>query len=199
MAAPSWSAITVVSLQTLALGGLVRSTVDLSAKFGAFLYPRMGRTSTTAPTSTAAPRCIIRRIPAAGGEHPGAIADLQGDTVAAVTATISASGNNAGNTTLTTTGTPTYAAGDMVSIYQSATPANSEFARISKFATTTTTLDGPTANAHNSDLIYNKADIFPPVWVEGGCTYEVIFDYGAAAAGGTILVECRGHQLDAIS
>src|SRR5689334_12133989 len=124
MAAPSWSAITPVAIQTLALGAVVRGTVDLSTKFGAFLYPRMGRTSTSAPTSTAAPRCLIRRVPAAGGEHPGAVADLQGGTTAAVTATCGAS--VPAGSSITTTGTPTYAAGDTIFIYQSATIANSE-------------------------------------------------------------------------
>jgi hypothetical protein len=140
---------------------------------------------------------LIRRTGNAGViEHPSAPMFV-GDSATATRVTCTAAGtpNNAGVTSITTATNTGIVAGDLLFIDDTGNVGigNSEWARAA-FVTSSTVilLDRPTQYAHNSTNAHlsNHADVFSPVWMDGGCEVEVIFDYGASSTGDTDVVRC---------
>ncbi len=172
------TAVSVVALSTVAALGLTRGTIDLRPKYGAWLFLRV--------------------------VHPGAV--ISRVTTVAPGTTITAiainANSNIGDTTLATASAWTgIVHGDIIYIGgNSGSPARDEFARVSKIASTTLTVDSPMKVAHTSgDTVANKADAFSPVWLAGGSVYEVIFDYGGNATGSSIRVEALAATYDSDS
>jgi hypothetical protein len=204
---PSWSESTVISPVALAKGEVERATLDLRTKFGAFIFLGLGRGGTTALSSGV--NVEIRRtynndgfiLP--GAPHFAALSD----TVAAIVKLIN---NGAGYAIGTSafaidgTGTPVgdddlcFWGFDAVQADGTALP-NLEFLRVSKFSNPTLTVDTPCKIAKiDNELITNKANSWN-VWCPGGCTYEVIFDYGDDANGEAVAVVAYAQIYDKLT
>lgn len=200
---PTWTDnVAVKVLASLARQATSRSTLDLRAKWGAMIMARIGRGGTTALTTgivMLARRTINNDVISHVG---GAAAQLVGQTAAAISTTCAAAGNNAGVSSLTVASTASYVAGDLIFVASAApAAADSEWCRVADITNATTfLLDEPTRFAHNSvaHTVRNKSDMFT-FWLEGGATYEIVFDYGDPAAGDTAYVEAWAQTLDAIA
>lgn len=205
---PSWTdGVAVTAIKTLAKGAVNRDTIDLTGKPGMYLTMFIGRTGTTALDVGIAVR--VRRQIALSPimKATGApVFSATSDTAAAVSGVCAAAGNNAGVTSLTLNAAKTFVAGSSGDIILavldsvSAPTTASEFVRQS-FATSTTVklLDAPTISAHN-DITHNVADKANmwQCWIEGGCVIEVIFDYGAATTGDTVVIGAYAQRLDSM-
>lgn len=200
---PGWNdaSSTPISLQVVARGATARGTINLSAKFGAYVLVTIARMGTTALTNGV--DVLFRRmIASAARRHLGAFPQLKSNTIAASVTTCTAAGtpNPVGSSSLTVASTTGFAAGDLIAIQDSdVTPSASitEFARVAKVTSgTVLLLDAPTLFAHNNvaHTVRNKVDTWT-VWLEGGCTYEVIIDYGDDSAGESITVVCELQDL----
>lgn len=189
------SEVAVVSAATLARGSTLRGTIDLTAKFGAFLLVRIGRTDTTALGTAIA--VLIRRV--YGGStgtriHPNSGNNRTSSTAAAgASTTCATSDSNSGQAVLTVTSGTGFAAGDLIKIQDSGGGVTRlEFQRVSKVSGAVLTLDDIlqfTHTAAGADTVVNGADVFAPIWLPGGALWEVVFDYGAAASGSSVTVE----------
>ena len=195
------SGTAVVAIATLALHSNTSALLDLRTKRGAWIFCSVGRGGTTARTAGMA--VLIRRTGNAGViEHPSAPMFV-GDSATATRVTYTASGspNNAGVTSATTATNTGIAAGDELFGDDTGNVglSSSEWLRAS-FITSSTVilLDRPTQFQHNSTSAHlsNHADVFPPVWVDGLCEAEVIFDYGASSTGDTDVVRAFVQTYD---
>ncbi len=188
-----------VTMATLALHVNTSGVVDLRSKRGAWFFASVGRGGATA--HTAGMNVLIRRtMNAAGIEHPSAPMFV-GDSTTATSIAMNATGNGAGSTSITTATNTGFAAGDLAFIDDTGNAglANSEWVRVTYVTDSThLVLDRPTQYAHNSASahIRNHADVFPPVWMDGGCEVEVVFDYGASSTGDTDVVRCLYSTYD---
>jgi hypothetical protein len=199
--------VSVVAATTLARGSIVRGTLDLRSKVGAYLFIKLARQGTTGLTNGI--DVLVRRVlnndaATPGGAHPGGIALLSGiaacngNTVVNGTCGPSSTGYEAELITLVTTN---FAPGDLICI-EAADHSRLEFHRISKatiHAGTGLTLDRWLQYDHTAaqaDTVRNKADAFAPLWVTGGALYEVVFDYGDDAAGESVTVQCKAQTYD---
>jgi len=203
---PSWTdtGTQVIAPQCLARGSLVRGTLDLSTKFGAYLFLGIGRGGITALTNGV--NVEIRRTLNAGGIlMPGSpwFAALSTTAAALLKLINLLAGYVAGTSAFEVDGTGTPAADeDYCSWGVIAIPAGGtalpalEFIRVSKFSGTTLTIDAPCKVAKiDNEILTSKADQWC-VWCPGGCTYSVIFDYGDDAAGEAVAVVCYAQRLD---
>ena len=203
---PSWTdtGATVIAPVALGRGEVERGTIDLRAKFGAYLFLGLGRGGTTALTNGV--NVEVRRMLNNGGIlMPGSphFAALS-DTVAAIAKQINnGAGYTAGTSAFATDGTGTPASDEDLCFWgKTAVQADGtslpdlEFLRASKFSSPTLTVDSPCKVAKiNDELFTNKANLWS-VWCPGGCVYEAIFDYGDDAAGETVAVVCYAQTLD---
>lgn len=203
---PVWTdGTTIQAISTLARGAVGRSTYAVTSKFGAFIYVYLGRTGTTAIT-TSGIQVRIRRV-INGIVQLTPIAAFTGDTAAAVTGAAAASGNNVGSTTITLNASTTFAVGTNNEIWccimdSTSSPTTvTEWVRVSvQTSVTAKLIDSPSTQAHNSTghTMSDKANVFS-AYVEGGCTYEIIVDYGAAGAGDTYVYQVLAQSLDSLS
>ena len=198
-ATPVWTDnVSVIAAATLAAGSKTRGTIDLRAKFGAMLFLRLGRKGATAPAS--AIQAQIRRVlnnDGAGGIHPGAPIPLAGSTTTGQSTTVSAD-SASGQNVLNVASVTNFAAGDVICIYDSGF-ARLEFHRVSKVSGSTLVLDdnlGYSHTAAQADNVTRIADVFAPVWLNGGSLWEIVVDYGASATGSDYVVECRAQTYD---
>jgi hypothetical protein len=199
------TATAVVAATTVAAGASARGTIDLRGKFGAWVFLRVGWLGTTAPGTAALDLLVRRTINNNGVGHPGAVVARQTSTGSGSTLTSQATNasSSIADTTLSSASNWTTVGihGSVVFIGgNSGTVSNYEWARVSKFATTTLTLDAPMKKAHaSSDTVVNGADCFAPVWLAGGSVYECIFDYGASTTGSSVYVEALATTYDSES
>jgi len=145
-------------------------TLDLSTKFGAYLYGRIGRNAATALTRAA--YIAVRRTDNNGIIHPQTAYDMVSST-AAVNATTVSSGGASGATTMVLASGSGFAAGQTCLAQSSG--ARVEFFQITDLATATITIDrsGGFRTTHNaSDVVTNGADVFT-VWIPGGDIWEI--------------------------
>ena len=73
---------------------------------------------------------------------------------------------------------------------------------MSKVSGSTLVLDdnlGFTHTAAQADNVTRIADVFPPVWLQGGTLWEVVVDYGAAGSGADYVVQVLGQVYDSDS
>jgi hypothetical protein len=193
-ATPTFSEQNVVPAATLARGATARGTVELTSKFGMYLLVRIGRTDTTA-LGTAISVQIRRVYGGASGAriHPGSALNRTSSTAAAGASTTVSADSAAGQAILTVASGAGISAGDLLKIQDSGGGVTRlEFQRVSKVSGGTITLDDNlqyTHTAAQADTVVNGADVFAPIWCPGGCLWEVVFDYGAAASGSSVTVE----------
>jgi hypothetical protein len=206
---PSWTddaagTRVVIAPQALARGSVVRGTLALAGKHGAYLFVGVGRGGTTALTNGV--QVEIRRTLNAGAIlTPGAPwASFLSQTAAAILKAINlGAGYPAGSSAFEVDGTGTPAADEDYACWGvDAIPAGGtalpklEFVRVSKFSGTTLTIDAPCKQVKvDNEILTSKADQWW-VWVPGGCTVEVIIDYGDDAAGEAVAVVCYAQTLD---
>jgi hypothetical protein len=163
-------------LATATLG--TRSTLDLRTKWGAWVYPRIGRRAATA--LTVACRIVIRRTFNNDATlHVSQSLDRVSSTAAVIATTLNGNTSIGATTAVLTSGT-SFAAGDIVCL-SDASATEVEFARVSSISTNTLTFDAPLKLAHTSGIaVTNGADVFAPVFLAGGATYEFRADNGAS-------------------
>jgi hypothetical protein len=191
---PVWADnVSVVASTNLARGSTVRGTIDLSAKFGAWLFVRIARGGTAALTNGI--DVLIRRL-FNSVVHPGSLVPLNSGFTAASATTVNAD-SASGQQALNVASITGFAAGDIICINQGG--AREEWARVSKTAAGVLTLDDDlqfTHTAAQADTVRNQAFTPPPIWLPGGAVYEVIFDYGDDSAGDTAQVMAVAQRYD---
>lgn len=205
---PSWTdATSIVAITTLAKGAVSTTTFAVTSKFGAYVFVYLARTGTTALGSAIQVRIRRKILASPNIRNLAPEAAFSSDTAASVSGVCAGSGNNAGVTTLTLNGATTYATGLNGEIWiaildSTSTPTTaSEWARVSaQTSTTAKLLDAPTISAHNNTghTVTDKANVFR-AYVAGGCTYELIIDYGAAATGDTAVIQAHMQTLDSVA
>ena len=197
---PVWtdSGTAVISARCMARNTIVRSTVDLRTRIGAYLFAGVGRGGITALTNGV--NFIVRRVPNNDGIHIAAdLINYLSTSAAAILKLINYGSNyTAGVTAMVIDGTGTTITGEIWCLWGvTAIPADTtalttmEFLRNCKVASTTSiTFDTTTKQAHNdNEILTNKADCWN-IWIPGGSVYEVIFDYGDDAAGESVAIVC---------
>lgn len=196
---PTWADyVSVVASATLARGSTARGTLDLSAKFGAWLLLRIGRQGTTALTNGV--DILVRRILNNSGTeitHPGSVAGLNSGFTAALSTTCATSDSASGQPVLNVASSTSFVAGDLILI--GGGTAREEWKRVSKVAAGVLTLDSNLEFTHTTaqaDTVRSQAFCPPPVWMPGGSRYEVIFDYGDDTAGESVTVEARAQRYE---
>lgn len=205
MATTVWSdKISVVAVQKVANGALARGVLNLTTDFGALLFLRIGRLTTTAPTTgiTAKVRRFLydqtnaRDIP-----HPTALATFQDITTAANLTTLSGTPTFPGSTVALTATTGMGSNQTVVIVDSASAPTRAEWHQTSLLSSSNLTMDRPLANTgiKSGDTITNQGLVLPPVWIDGGGTgqsaFEVIFDYGAEASASPVVVEAWAQEL----
>jgi hypothetical protein len=208
---PVWTDSTVVlAPQVLARGSTVRGTLDLRAKFGAFLHLEMGRGGTTALTNGV--DILVRQLwdgdsaATHSPTQPAGMPALLSSIVAATSTTVDAD-SNAAQATLNVTSTTGFAAGDIICIQDAGGGVTRlEFHRVSKItnpgASGELVLDRNLVFTHTgaqADTVRNKSDVFAPIWMPGGSYYEVIFDYGDDSAGESVTLSALAQTWDSDS
>lgn len=188
-----YSQSTIVSAGAIspAAAPTTRGTLDLTAKFGAWLFLRLGFKGTT---NWDYPITIqVRPVLASGAIHPGSAANRNA-TIIAATASSTVSVDAAANaTSITVTSATGFLAQDTIMIQDGGGGfTRLEFARISKVSGSVLYLDAPLRYAHTAaqaDVITNGSQMFPKIRLDGGTTWEVIFDGGKATSGSDVVVE----------
>jgi hypothetical protein len=204
---PSWSEALVVGNEayprtvSLARGSAAWGALDLRGKHGAYLFPRVGRSGTTVLTTGV--EVHIRRIltyagaGTLGNGHPGDIVSLTGNTLVAQSTFVNAD-TAAITYSLNVASTASFAVNDLLII--GGGTAREEWARVGRITSGTVFgLDRPLQFAHTAaqaDTVRNKADVYGPIWVLGGCGIEVIFDYSDDTTGDSVWIECRAQVYD---
>lgn len=167
---------TIIAPLVLASGTTLgtRQTLDLKTKFGAFLYPMIGRRAATALTRSG--YIAIRRShnSNASFQFPNSAYDFVSSIVAANSTTVS-SGGAAGATTVVLASGTGYAADQWACLHSDDTNANRvEFVKITDLTTATIAVDRVFLVSHNaSDRVTNQADVGAPIWLPGGDIYEI--------------------------
>ncbi len=206
--APAWSApVSVVSCQKVAANAVVRGTLDISGKFGALLFIRAMRLSSSTP---AAGIIIgVRRNPSGtpfGGagtvaiRHPGWLWNAQDSVTASNLTTLNGTPTVPG-LTVTLTSATGFAGNQLCAITDSTTtPTRFEVGHTTKIASTTLTFDSniTCTTIATGDTITNLAFVPAPIWIDGTAAaseIEVVFDNGLE---GTIAyaVECWAQTLN---
>jgi hypothetical protein len=191
---PNWTDdVVVIASALLSRGddGIARATLDLRAKFGAFLHLRVGRTTAVALGTGVSIR-VNRKSLNGVVVHPASVFSQIGQTAAAAITTIN--GGTLGDRELLVSDTTGFVAGDYVSLGGA---GDFEVARVARVLSgTELRLDTEPQSLHIYGSLANKADVPAPVQVAGGSVIEVIFDYSAAASGDDVIVECRAQRYD---
>lgn len=182
--------IVAAVIATATLG--TRGTLDLRTKWGAWVYPRIGRRAATA--LTVASRIVIRRTFNNDATlHVSQSMDRVSSTAAVTATTLNGSTSIAATTAILTSGTG-FAAGDII-CFSDASATEVEFARVSSISTNTITLDAALKLAHTSGIVVsNGADVFAPMFLPGGATYEFRADNGAS--GQSVVFELLAASYD---
>ncbi len=206
---PSWTdaATAVVSPVTLGRGNVRRGTIDLRAKFGAYLFLGVGRGGTTALSSGV--NVEIRRTLNNGGilwpvaPHFATVTDM----AAAYAKQVNLSGGYPVDTTaLVVDGTGTPSADEDLCFWgvtavqtDGVALPDLEFLRVSNFSSPTLTVDSPCKKAKiDNELFTNMANGWT-VWCPGGCVYEAVFDYGDDSTGEAAAVACYAQVYDELA
>lgn len=169
--APTFTQIEAPVVIATAGQGTLR-TLDLTTKFGAWIYVMIGRRVATALTRFGF--VSIRPTLNNSGSYqiPSTLLDAISSTVAAISTTLSAS-PSAGDATVSVTSATSLAVGDTVCLHSDDTSANRvEFVRIASISGTTITLERILKIAHTSgDRFTTMADV-QKIWLPGGEHYE---------------------------
>lgn len=200
----TWTdSVSVIAFGTLARNATTRATLDLRAKWGAYLSVMLGRGGTTALTNGVDVLCR-RTLGNNTSLQLGAVPQVRSGATAAVSTTCTAAGtpNNAGVSSLTVASTTGFAAGDIIAICEASPSATaSEFARVARVTSATVLLlDAPTKFAHNDTghTVRNQGDAWT-FWLDGGATWEIVVDYGDDSAGESVTLVASAQTLDAVT
>jgi hypothetical protein len=208
MATPSWTdKVSIVSVTKVANGATASGTLDLAGLFGAYIFMRVGRLTSTAPATGI--YIYIRRLlynsgASADVPHPGALGIYQDSTVAANLTTLNGTPSFP-TAAVTLTSATGFGGNQYVCITDNATtPTRVEFHHTSKVASTTLTMDRNLANTSivSGDTITNNALVCAPLWIDGtpsSGNIEVVFDYGLEVNSSAVVVEAFAQTLNSIS
>jgi len=194
---PVWTEIIVLASQTLARGSSVNGTLDLRTKIGAYLFLKVGRTTAVALTDGVYVR--VRRTLANNTVfHPGPTYAVTSGFAAATGSTTVSTESASGQKNLVVTTTTNFVDDDILLI--GGGTASEEWARVSKItagAPGTLHLDRNLTNIQAvAKTVIHKADVWAPPWIQGGCTYGIVFDYGNDAVGDDVRIECKAQTYD---
>lgn len=196
--------IVVAPQAVAAAAASVRGTLDLRGKFGAYLFCKIGRLTTT--VLAAGINVYVRRVLNNGAAGPALHpigAQFQSQLAVTVCPTVATSAAAGDKTLILSSGT-SMAEADVICISDSGgtTFARTEFNIVSKVSSATLTLVNGLEYAHTSgqaDIVSRLADVFAPMWLSGGSLYEVIFDYSRSATGGSVVVMAHAQTYDSVS
>jgi hypothetical protein len=207
---PNWTdAVVVVAPQKIAAAAAsVRGTIDLRGKFGARLFCKLGRLTTTvlAASVNVYVRPVLNNDVAGGmsGNVAGALHPIgpqfQSQIAVTVCPTVATTAA-AGDKTLVLSSGTSMAEADVICISDSGgtTFTRTEFNIVSKVVSATLTLANGLEYAHTSgqaDIVSRLADVFGAIPLPGGALWEVIFDYSRSATGGDIVVMAHAQRYD---
>lgn len=163
---------TPIAASSIASGTLPGTTVtvDLTTKFGAWLYCRIGRTTTSALTNAA--YIAIRRQVNNTLIYPSVNYDFV-SSIAAVNSTTISSGGSSSNTSIVLAAGAGFTNRQIICIHSSG--ARVEFAALIGLSASTVWVDRSVGFrlTHNaSDVVSNGADV-GNVWIPGGDIWEL--------------------------
>ena len=145
-------------------------TISFTAKYGGYLYARIGRNVTTALTR--AGYLAVRPNGKGSTVLPSVAYDRVSSTVLAALSTVSSGGASGTNTVTLGSGTG-FAAGDTICLQLAG--ARLEFARVIDVAGAVLTVDRNFRTSHNaSDTVTNQADVWPRIWLPGDEIYDLV-------------------------
>ena len=168
----------------------VGSAIDVSTKIGpATAFVKLGRTAATALSNQVKFR-IEGSAKTSGNDEWVPIYEwttLNGTTAASST-TVNDAAFNAGDTTFTVTSATGLAAGDILYLRETGTPANSEWVRIASMSGTTVTLEEAVTRNHTNGI--NVADTAELMSVQldmsGQVRVRLVVDTASGASGTTV-------------
>ena len=179
---PSWTEVSLLAPTLINQGGWYSSSVlNLTAKFGAYIFVQIGKTNSNsfAPTGV---EVSIRRILNAA-LYPAPVVTLRTTTIAGWNSVTTAFDTTQeainGSYYIPMSNTANFVIGDIVSVCNTAADAtNLEFFKITDMDSVKLYTNKKTTKSHpNNSIIVNNASVFAPVWVPGGASYEVFIDY----------------------
>lgn len=177
---------------TLVRGATVAGSLDLRQNNGAELFVRLGRTGTSAIAANGIDILVKRYLDNSGTliTHPAPLIRQTGQIAAANTTTITSTAV-AGDQTIIVGSSTGYAVDDFVVINGGG--AKEDWVRVGAVPDSThLKLDYGLAYGYSiadAAALFNKADVYPPLWVLGGSKYEIIVDYLAQSGGDSVQVQ----------
>ncbi len=153
---PGTSLISLASISNNAIS--LSSAQDVSTKFAATFGIRIGRTVVTALTNPVL-AYIQGSMKSSGNDTWENIASFTSGVATSITSALAGSGNGAGVSALTATGSSSIVDASRVFILNG-TPANSEFGRTAHVSGTTINLWDGVTNSQNSSNVFDQAEEF---------------------------------------
>lgn len=197
-AAQALLAHTQVATAAIAIG----SPIDVSAKIGpAMAFVKMGRTIATALSNQLKFR-IEASAKTSGDDEWVPVAEWtsQYGTTAASKTTLNDAACNAGDTSFTLTSATGFAAGDMIYLRETGTPANSEWVREKSVSSNTVTVEEAITRNHTNGIdVTDLAESFAiPLDISGLVRVRLVVDAASAATGQTVDVIAWLTTLDSV-
>jgi hypothetical protein len=196
---------TLATPQVIAKGALARGTLDLKTKFGAEFMVSIGKGGTAAFGVAGITIDFAKSIAESGPStmvHANSIQTRIGNsTTCNGNSTINADAAASAATISVASGSG-FAAGDKICIQDSGGGVTRlEYNVISKISGTTITLRHLLQYAHTAaqaDTVRNQADIFAPIWVNGGDIVEIVADFGAETTADSATVKIIATTYDSL-
>jgi hypothetical protein len=180
----------------------VGSAIDVSSKFAGRIFVHMGRTVATALTNQVKYR-LEGSAKASGLDQWYPILEWQSinGTTASSSSTVNDASFNAGDTSFTITSATGIAAGDIIYLRETGTPANSEWVRVASVSGTTITLEQATERNHTNGIAASDLGELHSFDVDLSSVGRVrlVVDTASGASGQTVDVEAYIVTLDSIS
>jgi hypothetical protein len=180
----------------------VGSAIDVSGKFAAQVFVKMGRTVATALGNEVTFRLEGSAKSSANDEWvPIYVWTSQSGKTAASSTTVNDGAFTAGDTTFVVTSATGLAAGDALYLRETGTPANSEWVRVASVSGTTITMEEACTRSHTNGI--NVADLAESwsfsINVSAIGRIRLVVDSASNASGQTVDVIAWLVTLDSVS
>lgn len=204
---PSYSESVVLAPWAInGAGGLKSVTLDLRTKVGAFLKIGVGLSGSTNLTNGVDVLAFRTLNNAAGAEYSAPYFSARSGNVVGARLINNASGYTAGTNSFAYDGTggTLFSIGDTLCFWGTATVPSAEgaittngveFLRCSKGTTTPLVTSTACTIAKVDNEVFCQGNTWD-VWLEGGATYELVFDSGNNAAGGYVACKADAQIYD---
>ena len=185
----------VIAIATLATGAVAKGTLTLTSALGALITMRMGRTSTSAFTTSGLRFRVEISAESSGDDNWIEHRTFETGAGSSIAGQAHSSGGSAGTNTVTLAAGTNFAGLDFVFFYNSGTIGNSEWARVLSVSSATLTLEDNLTNSVSGTTCYDQAESFtcyvPPETVRARVVVTNV-------TGQTVVIEVFASTVDAI-